>query len=234
VSCIIALHDIPIIIIIFSHLENKKKKKKQVSHACTIWLLRAALDCSAFYWIDGDGEKGACLILIPSSNDSVPLVCCYRILVSRNSWTVKCCLRISQLPNPGSDQAVMCILCFQTKMSSVLCITFLLIYPSLSLSHSLSLSVSLSLSLSCILHDLQWLQVVFKCCKLIPVMLLGIFILRKHYSLLDYAAAGLFCSGLIVFTLADKSLSPSFDPMGIALISAALVADAFIGNLQVS
>eukprot|EP00301_Raphidiophrys_heterophryoidea_P025093 c8336_g1_i1.p1 GENE.c8336_g1_i1~~c8336_g1_i1.p1 ORF type:complete len:446 (-),score=85.10 c8336_g1_i1:1220-2557(-) len=75
-------------------------------------------------------------------------------------------------------------------------------------------------------------QVVFKCCKLIPVMLLGKVILQKTYRLVDYLAAGMFCAGLIVFTLADKAVAPVFDTVGVMLISGALVADAFIGNLQ--
>lgn len=45
-------------------------------------------------------------------------------------------------------------------------------------------------------------------------MLLGIFVLRKKYELLDYGAALMFCFGLCIFTLADKSMSPVFDITG--------------------
>ncbi len=50
-------------------------------------------------------------------------------------------------------------------------------------------------------------------------MLMGIVILQKRYALRDYVAAGMFCAGLVVFTLADRALEPSFDFVGIALIS---------------
>lgn len=75
-------------------------------------------------------------------------------------------------------------------------------------------------------------QVIFKCCKLIPVMIGGIFIQNKRYTLLDFIAVVLMTSGLIFFTIADQSVSPKFDMTGVALISAALCADAVIGNVQ--
>lgn len=40
------------------------------------------------------------------------------------------------------------------------------------------------------------------------------------------------CLGLILFTLADSQLSPSFEMTGVVMISLALVADAIIGNVQ--
>lgn len=75
-------------------------------------------------------------------------------------------------------------------------------------------------------------QVIFKCCKLIPVMIGGILIQNKKYKMLDFSAAFLMTIGLIFFTLADVSVSPKFDYRGVALISLALVADAAIGNVQ--
>lgn len=75
-------------------------------------------------------------------------------------------------------------------------------------------------------------QVVFKCCKLIPVLIGGIIIQRKSYGLLDFYAAALMCVGLIIFTLADSKVSPNFDMTGIAMLSVALVADAVVGNVQ--
>lgn len=77
-------------------------------------------------------------------------------------------------------------------------------------------------------------QVVFKCCKLIPVLIGGILIQRKTYSMLDFYAAALMCIGLTIFTLADSKVSPNFDPTGIAMLSVALIADAVVGNVQVS
>lgn len=75
-------------------------------------------------------------------------------------------------------------------------------------------------------------QVVFKSCKLIPVMLGGVLIQRKRYGPRDYLASGLLSLGLIVFTLADVKISPRYSVTGMVLISLALCADAVIGNIQ--
>ncbi|VDM72279.1 unnamed protein product, partial [Strongylus vulgaris] len=75
-------------------------------------------------------------------------------------------------------------------------------------------------------------QVIFKCCKLIPVLIGGIIIQGKRYGCLDVSAAVLMSIGLIMFTLADSHVSPNFDSRGYLMISGALVADAVIGNLQ--
>eukprot|EP00794_Sanderia_malayensis_P004652 gene4652-5260_t len=75
-------------------------------------------------------------------------------------------------------------------------------------------------------------QVIFKCCKLIPVMFGGILIQGKRYSRLDFISCLCMSVGLIFFTLADIEVSPSFNPTGVLLISMALCADAVIGNVQ--
>lgn len=75
-------------------------------------------------------------------------------------------------------------------------------------------------------------QVIFKCCKLIPVLIGGIIIQGKRYNLLDFSAAVLMSLGLIMFSLADNKVSPNFDLRGYTMISLALVADAVIGNVQ--
>ncbi|XP_070556041.1 adenosine 3'-phospho 5'-phosphosulfate transporter 2-like [Ptychodera flava] len=75
-------------------------------------------------------------------------------------------------------------------------------------------------------------QVVFKCCKLIPVMIGGILIQGKRYNVIDVIAALCMSVGLILFTLADVEISPNFDRTGVVLISLALCADAIIGNVQ--
>uniref|UniRef100_A0A915N4U4 Adenosine 3'-phospho 5'-phosphosulfate transporter 2 n=1 Tax=Meloidogyne javanica TaxID=6303 RepID=A0A915N4U4_MELJA len=58
-------------------------------------------------------------------------------------------------------------------------------------------------------------QVIFKCCKLVPVLIGGILIQGKKYGIIDLLAAILMSFGLALFTLADT-----------------LVADAIIGNVQ--
>ncbi|XP_023232611.1 adenosine 3'-phospho 5'-phosphosulfate transporter 2-like isoform X1 [Centruroides sculpturatus] len=75
-------------------------------------------------------------------------------------------------------------------------------------------------------------QVVFKCCKLIPVLIGGIIIQGKIYGFLDFIAAFLMSIGITLFTLTDIQVYPSFNLTGVVLISLALVADAIIGNVQ--
>lgn len=75
-------------------------------------------------------------------------------------------------------------------------------------------------------------QVIFKCCKLIPVMIGGIIIQGKSYRLLDFLACLCMSIGLILFTLADSTVQPEFNHTGVVLISLALCADAIIGNVQ--
>lgn len=75
-------------------------------------------------------------------------------------------------------------------------------------------------------------QVIFKCCKLIPVLIGGIIIQGKQYNMLDFASAALMSLGLTIFTLADSEVSPNFNVWGYAMISFALLADAIIGNVQ--
>ncbi|KAF6203320.1 hypothetical protein GE061_003738 [Apolygus lucorum] len=76
------------------------------------------------------------------------------------------------------------------------------------------------------------MQVIFKCCKLIPVMIGSILIQRKKYKLVDFIAAFFMCAGLSYFTLADSQISPNFSLVGVAMISCALLCDAAIGNVQ--
>ncbi|KAK2173450.1 hypothetical protein NP493_873g01021 [Ridgeia piscesae] len=75
-------------------------------------------------------------------------------------------------------------------------------------------------------------QVIFKCCKLIPVLIGGIIIQGKRYGVTDVLACLCMSVGLIFFTLADSSVSPTFSSYGVTLISLALCADAVIGNVQ--
>ncbi|XP_012609135.1 adenosine 3'-phospho 5'-phosphosulfate transporter 2 isoform X2 [Microcebus murinus] len=64
-------------------------------------------------------------------------------------------------------------------------------------------------------------QVIFKCCKLIPVMLGGVFIQGKRYNIVDVSAAVCMSLGLVWFTLADSTIAPNFN-----------LTDAVIGNVQ--
>ncbi len=64
-------------------------------------------------------------------------------------------------------------------------------------------------------------------------MLMGV-LFGKTYSMLEYLAACVLIVGLVLFILADSVTSPNFDPIGLVIISGALAADAFIGNVQES
>uniref|UniRef100_H2YAE4 Adenosine 3'-phospho 5'-phosphosulfate transporter 2 n=1 Tax=Ciona savignyi TaxID=51511 RepID=H2YAE4_CIOSA len=75
-------------------------------------------------------------------------------------------------------------------------------------------------------------QIMFKSSKLIPVMIGGILIQGKKFSIIDFVSCLLMTIGLITFTLTDQKVSPNFDPTGIVLISLALCSDAAIGNIQ--
>ena len=65
-------------------------------------------------------------------------------------------------------------------------------------------------------------------------MIMGAFIpaLRRKYPPYEYVSALLLVVGLILFTLADAQTSPNFSVIGVAMISGALIMDAFLGNLQ--
>ncbi|EDO32018.1 predicted protein, partial [Nematostella vectensis] len=75
-------------------------------------------------------------------------------------------------------------------------------------------------------------QVIFKSCKLIPVMVGGIIIQGKRYGIIDFVACLFMSLGLILFTLADSKVQPEFNHTGVVFISLALCADAVIGNVQ--
>ncbi|CAF3734280.1 unnamed protein product [Rotaria sp. Silwood1] len=75
-------------------------------------------------------------------------------------------------------------------------------------------------------------QVMFKCCKLIPVLIGGIIIQKKKFNRYDVAAAFCMSIGLVFFTLADTKVRPNFNSYGVIIICSALVADAIIGNYQ--
>lgn len=75
-------------------------------------------------------------------------------------------------------------------------------------------------------------QVIFKCCKLIPVLIGSVVIQGKKHGPLDFLAAFCMCIGLTLFTLADSQVSPNFNTFGVFMICMALLCDAAIGNVQ--
>ena len=62
-------------------------------------------------------------------------------------------------------------------------------------------------------------HMMFKSCKLIPVMIGSMIIVGKRYSLYDVLACLCMTMGLIFFTLADSQVQPEFDPLGKHVLS---------------
>lgn len=75
-------------------------------------------------------------------------------------------------------------------------------------------------------------KVVFRSCKLLPTMLIATIMNKKVYSLVEYLCALCVCAGLIVFAVADWKLTPSFNPIGLLLLSISVIADAILPNAQ--
>lgn len=61
-------------------------------------------------------------------------------------------------------------------------------------------------------------MIMFKCCKLIPVLIGGILIQGKKFNIYDWIASIAMSLGLIFFTLADVQVQPSFKPFGMCLL----------------
>jgi adenosine 3'-phospho 5'-phosphosulfate transporter B3 len=60
-------------------------------------------------------------------------------------------------------------------------------------------------------------QVMFKSCKLIPVLLGGVLIQGKKFNMYDISATVLMTLGLIFFTLADAQVQPAFNLTGMVI-----------------
>lgn len=76
-------------------------------------------------------------------------------------------------------------------------------------------------------------QVVFKCGKVIMVMLVGRVFFRKEYILLDYLSVISVSVGLLLFTAGDALAKAQLNSwIGIVYMIGALSCDAFMGNLQ--
>jgi hypothetical protein len=72
----------------------------------------------------------------------------------------------------------------------------------------------------------------FKSCKLIPVMLVGVVFLGKKYSWMDYLAMLSLTIGMVIFSVGDSLVNTQFSTPGLVAIGFALMADALIGNVQ--
>uniref|UniRef100_A0A7S2MFX2 Uncharacterized protein n=1 Tax=Helicotheca tamesis TaxID=374047 RepID=A0A7S2MFX2_9STRA len=63
-------------------------------------------------------------------------------------------------------------------------------------------------------------------------MLIATLINKRVFTSIEYVCALSVCIGLVMFAAADWTLTPSFDPMGLVLVSTSVVADAILPNAQ--
>jgi len=75
-------------------------------------------------------------------------------------------------------------------------------------------------------------KVVFRSCKLIPTMVVASVLNKKTFTSLEYSCALAVCAGLVFFAAADWQLTPSFNSIGLILVSLSVVADAILPNAQ--
>merc|ERR1719235_561649 len=76
------------------------------------------------------------------------------------------------------------------------------------------------------------MRVMFKSSKLLPVMVMGLFIAKRKHTKQEYFCAGLLVLGIISFAMADARGSPKFDVRGIFLISIGVMLDAVTANFE--
>lgn len=75
-------------------------------------------------------------------------------------------------------------------------------------------------------------KVVIRSCKLVPTMAIATIINRKVFTPMEYICAVAVCAGVTMFAAADWKLTPSFNFVGIALVTASVCADAILPNAQ--
>lgn len=75
-------------------------------------------------------------------------------------------------------------------------------------------------------------KVLFKSCRVLPTMIMGVAVFKKSYVKREWIAMLMLVGGLVVFMQADMKSSPNLDPMGVLLISLSLCLDAGLLNVQ--
>lgn len=76
------------------------------------------------------------------------------------------------------------------------------------------------------------MQALGKSCKMIPVMLMGIVIRRRRYSIRDYTCVLLVTIGVATFSWKSKKSTVPTSPLGFSLLFASLFMDGVTGPLQ--
>lgn len=75
-------------------------------------------------------------------------------------------------------------------------------------------------------------KVVFRSCKLIPTMIIATIINKRVFKLYEYVSAVAISIGLVIFAAVDWKLTPSFNPIGLVLVSLSVIADSILPNAQ--
>jgi len=75
-------------------------------------------------------------------------------------------------------------------------------------------------------------KVLFQSAKIIPVFVMGIFLFKRKYSILQYMSVILMVFGLFLFSLADATLYPQFSVLGIFYAITALLGEAAKSTYQ--
>lgn len=97
---------------------------------------------------------------------------------------------------------------------------------------SLSYLLAMLFSFTALRHMSYPMQALGKSCKMIPVMLMGIVIRRRRYSLREFICVGLITAGVAMFSWKTKrSIVPS-SPLGFLLLFGSLFMDGVTGPLQ--
>eukprot|EP00755_Sulcionema_specki_P009357 Sspe_Gene.43492::Locus_21208_Transcript_2_3_Confidence_0.750_Length_663::g.43492::m.43492/K15277/SLC35B3, PAPST2; solute carrier family 35 (adenosine 3'-phospho 5'-phosphosulfate transporter), member B3 len=75
-------------------------------------------------------------------------------------------------------------------------------------------------------------KILFKSCKLLPVMVIGVILRTERHRAVDYACAAVMCLGLWVFSTADVRSAAQFSFLGVIMLGFAVTADAIAPNVQ--
>lgn len=67
-------------------------------------------------------------------------------------------------------------------------------------------------------------RIVFKSCRIIPVMVFRTLIIGQRYSLMQYGGGLILVAGISLFTMGDADGVPNFNYAGVGLIAVALVS----------
>ncbi|CAJ1951290.1 unnamed protein product [Cylindrotheca closterium] len=75
-------------------------------------------------------------------------------------------------------------------------------------------------------------KVVFRSCKLIPTMVVASILHKKVFTTVEYIFAVCVSMGLVLFAAADWQVTPTFHPIGLAMVSLSVCGDAILPNAQ--